>query len=240
MEFDEGDIVEVWRKDESTFGSWWPAKIISTYGHTCCVRYEQLVNSDGNKIVNAVDIEDLRPLQAPSFGRGGSLMAGHTVEVFDGLCWRVVKVIKVLPSEWLLVRFGSSDEGIKIHKTEIRIPQMCSGRKWASLGKDGNMKSSNGREMQIDEKCHTRFKSHSRKGSISEECVGDNFVGDVVNPPSKKSKRSRGSVGEPWHDKANGHALYKRKMRRTEKVGACKGPVLSMLPPLPKKERLCF
>lgn len=135
MEFDEGDIVEVWRKDESTFGSWWPAKIISTYGHTCCVRYEQLVNSDGNKIVNAVDIEDLRPLQAPSFGRGGSLMAGHTVEVFDGLCWRVVKVIKVLPSEWLLVRFGSSDEGIKIHKTEIRIPQMCSGRKWASLGK---------------------------------------------------------------------------------------------------------
>ncbi|KAF3781932.1 hypothetical protein EJ110_NYTH35479 [Nymphaea thermarum] len=235
MEFNEGDFVEVWRKDELAFGSWWSAKIISTYGHTCCVRYEQLVNSDGNRIVNAVDVEDLRPLQAPCLGGGGSLMAGYMVEVFDGLCWREVEIINVLSREWFLVRFGSSGEGTKIHKSKIRIPRMCNGRKWSSLGKDGSMKYSDGRRMHIDEKYVMGFKTHSRKGSISEECVGDNFAGDVINPPSKKSKRVRGSVPEPWHDKANGHVLHKRKMRRTERVGACKGPVPNMLPPLPKK-----
>ncbi|URE37790.1 hypothetical protein MUK42_26212 [Musa troglodytarum] len=85
MKFKEGDRVEVLRRKEEQYDSWFPAKISFVHSSTYTVRYELFMTSDRKSVVETVHEEDVRP--CPWLPSGKKWTAGDIMEVLDLYSW---------------------------------------------------------------------------------------------------------------------------------------------------------
>ncbi|CAL9038898.1 unnamed protein product [Musa banksii] len=144
MKFKEGDRVEVLRRKEEQYDSWFPAKISFVHSSTYTVRYELFLTSDKRSVVETVHEEDVRP--CPSLPSGKKWWtAGDITEVLDLCSWRAGKVVKVLKNDRVVIKlFGSIQ--LKEHPvSDLRVPQAWQNNRWIMIdqGSGGKHSSSN-------------------------------------------------------------------------------------------------
>ncbi|RRT65239.1 hypothetical protein B296_00031744 [Ensete ventricosum] len=132
MKFKEGDRVEVLRRKEEQYDSWFPAKISFAHSSTYTVRYELFMTSDMKSVVETVHEEDVRPCPSPVSGKKW-WTAGDIVEVLDLYSWRVGKVVKVLKIDRVVIKlFGSIQ--LKEHSvSDLRVPQAWQNNRWIMI-----------------------------------------------------------------------------------------------------------
>ncbi|RWV86144.1 hypothetical protein BHE74_00027091, partial [Ensete ventricosum] len=132
MKFKEGDRVEVLRRKEEQYDSWFPAKISFVHSSTYTVRYELFMTSDKKSVVETVHEEDVRPCPSPVSGKKW-WTAGDIVEVLDLYSWRVGKVVKVLKIDRVVIKlFGSIQ--LKEHSvSDLRVPQAWQNNRWIMI-----------------------------------------------------------------------------------------------------------
>lgn len=132
MKFKEGDRVEVLRRKEEQYDSWFPAKISFVHSSTYTVRYELFMTSDKKSVVEIVHEVDVRP--CPSLPSGKKWWtAGDITEVLDLCSWRAGKVVKVLKNDRVVIKlFGSIQ--LKEHPvSDLRVPQAWQNNRWIMI-----------------------------------------------------------------------------------------------------------
>jgi len=122
-------MVEVCRRDEGPFGSWCRARIISADGQRYKVQYENLLDVDRKSVVEEVYSEVMRP--APPSVKGlGKWVAGDTIEVYDHHSWKIGKIVKVLPSNFFIVKLLESLRERTCHQSNLRPRLSWQDGKW--------------------------------------------------------------------------------------------------------------
>ncbi|WOL05038.1 hypothetical protein Cni_G13761 [Canna indica] len=139
MKFKEGNLVEVYRRKEEQYGSWFPAKVLLLQGLVYTVRYDLFLTADGRPVVEAVNKEDVRP-SPPPLNHKENWNVGDVAEVFDLFSWKVGKVMKVLKSDRVVIKpYGSIQ--IKVHYlSDLRIPQAWQNGQWVVVNKQNGKK----------------------------------------------------------------------------------------------------
>ncbi|KAF9606521.1 hypothetical protein IFM89_025894 [Coptis chinensis] len=135
MKFKKGNEVEVLKREQQ-FESWFPGIIVSADRYTCTVRYDLVLNSEGNPIVEDVCKEDVRPYPQPVNGRE-EWVVGDTTEAFDLHCWRVGKVVKVLNNNNFVIRLSGSIQLKGFQKANLRVRHAWQNNKWVVTEKVG-------------------------------------------------------------------------------------------------------
>ncbi|XP_042517175.1 DUF724 domain-containing protein 3-like isoform X3 [Macadamia integrifolia] len=141
MKFREGNTVEVLRTKLDPCGSWFPGKIVEVKGDQCTVRYELLLNCEGEPVVEKVHRDDVRP--QPPFLRKERWVNGDVAEVFDTHSWRSGKVAKVMNNNRFVVRLFGSIQLREFRKSDLRVQQIWHNMKWVKIGKVGGYKQIN-------------------------------------------------------------------------------------------------
>ncbi|RWW65785.1 hypothetical protein BHE74_00026895 [Ensete ventricosum] len=126
MKFKEGDRVEVFRRNEEPYGSWFPSKVLSVDVVKCAVRCELSATPDGRPIIEKVHERDVRPCP-PHVPGTEHWMVGDIVEVFDAHSWRVGKIAKVLNDDYVVTKIFGSIQLKEFHvgfgRDPYRIPK---------------------------------------------------------------------------------------------------------------------
>ncbi|PIA45107.1 hypothetical protein AQUCO_01700564v1 [Aquilegia coerulea] len=134
MKLRKGNKVEVWRSTKGKIDSWFPGKIISVDRDEYIVKYELLLNVEGEAVVEKVHQEDVRP-QPPPRKEDGEWMLGDLAEVFDSHCWRVGKIVKVLRRNRFVIRLFDCIQLKEFHQSSLRVRQAWQNYKWVLIGK---------------------------------------------------------------------------------------------------------
>lgn len=122
-------MVEVCRRNEGPFGSWCRARIISVDGQRYKVQYENILDIDRKFIVEEVYSEATRPVP-PSMKGLCNWVAGDTIEVYDHHSWKIGKIVKVLPSNFFIVKLLESRRERTCHQSNLRPRLSWQDGKW--------------------------------------------------------------------------------------------------------------
>nr|XP_009408508.1 PREDICTED: uncharacterized protein LOC103990932 [Musa acuminata subsp. malaccensis]XP_009408511.1 PREDICTED: uncharacterized protein LOC103990932 [Musa acuminata subsp. malaccensis]XP_009408512.1 PREDICTED: uncharacterized protein LOC103990932 [Musa acuminata subsp. malaccensis]XP_018684562.1 PREDICTED: uncharacterized protein LOC103990932 [Musa acuminata subsp. malaccensis] len=134
MKFKEGDWVEVFRRNEEPYGSWFPSKVLSVDVDKCAVRCELSATPDGRPIIEKVHERDVRP--CPPHAPGTEhWMVGDIVEVFDAHSWRVGKIAKVLSDDYVVTKIFGSIQLKEFHVSNLRSRQAWQNNHWVMINK---------------------------------------------------------------------------------------------------------
>ncbi|OMO78370.1 hypothetical protein CCACVL1_14447 [Corchorus capsularis] len=134
MKLRKGNSIEVLRRDQDPCGSWFTATILSADGDNCIVRYKQLMDREGKRVVEKVPGKDVRPV--PPTAHGKSWAVGDIAEVFDIRCWRVGKIAKVLKNNnRFVIKFFGSIQLKEFDASSLRVRQVWHGNQWVVIGK---------------------------------------------------------------------------------------------------------
>ena len=133
MKFREGSTVEVLRRENDSYGSWFCGNIIAVDGDEYFVRYKLLMDDGGEAVVERVQKEDIRP--QPLHQKGKRWMIGDVAEVFDIRCWRLGKVAKVFKNNRLVIKFFGSIQLKEFHVSNLRIQQAWHENNWSVIMK---------------------------------------------------------------------------------------------------------
>ncbi|CAL9210411.1 unnamed protein product [Musa hybrid cultivar] len=134
MKFKEGDWVEVFRRNEEPYGSWFPSKVLSVDVDKCAVRCELSATPDGRPIIEKVHERDVRP--CPPHAPGTEhWMVGDIVEVFDGHSWRVGKIAKVLSDDYVVTKIFGSIQLKEFHVSNLRSRRAWQNNHWVMINK---------------------------------------------------------------------------------------------------------
>lgn len=139
MRFMEGSRVEVLRKKKESYGCWVPARILWKDGCIYTVRYELLLSSKGEAVVEKVHEKDVRPCPSPVHEQE-KWVFGDIAEVFDLHSWRVGKIAKVLNNNQFIVRLCGSVQLKKFHVSDLRVRRAWHNNQWIVLGKGSQNK----------------------------------------------------------------------------------------------------
>lgn len=154
--------MEVCRKDEGPFGSWCRARIISGDGQHYKVQYENLLDVDRESIVEEVYSEAIRPAP-PSMKSLGKWVAGDTIEVYDHHSWKIGKIVKVLPSNFFIVKLLESLRERTCHQSNLRPRLSWQDGKWVCAQQA--IRSHHTRFETAQERvCFTAFSQESHAG----------------------------------------------------------------------------
>ncbi|KAF2325272.1 hypothetical protein GH714_025984 [Hevea brasiliensis] len=133
MEFEEGNSVEVLKREHEPYGSWFPGSIISVFVDYYIVRYDSITDSEGEPVMEKVHKEDVRP--QPPHERGKRWKVGDVADVFDTRCWRVGKIAKVLKNNHFVIKLFGSIQLKEFHESNLRIRQVWHNNNWSVIGK---------------------------------------------------------------------------------------------------------
>ncbi|GAQ81140.1 hypothetical protein KFL_000720090 [Klebsormidium nitens] len=89
MAFKVGDRVECWTKDEGFLDSYFVADLQSISGKRCIVKYVELLTEDGDRLIENLPLEQLRPLP-PKIDRSGedpNFLPGSYIEAYHQDGW---------------------------------------------------------------------------------------------------------------------------------------------------------
>ncbi|KAJ9188070.1 hypothetical protein P3X46_003465 [Hevea brasiliensis] len=133
MEFEEGNSVEVLKREHEPYGSWFPGSIISVFVDYYIVRYDSITDSEAEPVMEKVHKEDVRP--QPPHERGKRWKVGDVADVFDTRCWRVGKIAKVLKNNHFVIKLFGSIQLKEFHESNLRIRQVWHNNNWSVIGK---------------------------------------------------------------------------------------------------------
>ncbi|WOL15265.1 hypothetical protein Cni_G24046 [Canna indica] len=182
MRFKEGKGVEVLRRKEDQFDSWFPAKILSVHGSTYTVRYKLFLTSLGEPVVETVNVEDVRP-RPPVLNVKEQWVAGEVAEVLDLYAWRVGKVVKLLKNNRVVIKLCGSIQLKEYYVSDIRVPQAWQNDQWTMTGKGC------GGTQFGSVKVHTSSK-HVRKL----DCGASQGIEFKQAPAVERSKQKHGQI----------------------------------------------
>ncbi|RWW24935.1 hypothetical protein GW17_00010746 [Ensete ventricosum] len=134
MKFKEGDRVEVFRRNEEPYGSWFPSKVLSVDVVKCAVRCELSATPDGRPIIEKVHERDVRPCP-PHVPGTEHWMVGDIVEVFDAHSWRVGKIAKVLNDDYVVTKIFGSIQLKEFHVSNLRSRRAWQNNHWVMINK---------------------------------------------------------------------------------------------------------
>ncbi|XP_073004968.1 uncharacterized protein [Typha latifolia] len=184
MKFKDGDKVEICRKNDEPFSSWFPATILSLNKYRYTVRYELFLTTEGEPMVEKVYKEDVRPHPPPDNKKRWIL--GEVAEVFDLHSWRIGKIAKILKNSYFVVRLFGSIQLREFHISRLRVRQAWHNNRWVAIEKVSEQK-----KPEIEERCEknhpvlsTRVKDNSKNLKSSHSLSPD----DVDRSALKKRK----------------------------------------------------
>ncbi|XP_042489061.1 DUF724 domain-containing protein 3-like isoform X2 [Macadamia integrifolia] len=155
MKFREGNTVELLRTKLDPCGSWFTGKIVEVNGDWYTVRYDLLLNHEGEPLVEKVHKDDVRPL--PPFTRKERWVNGDIAEVFDIHSWRFGKVAKVMNKNRFVVRLFGSIQLREFCGSDLRVRQVWRNNKWVEIVKVGRDKQMNNKVTQYSSKYSQGF-----------------------------------------------------------------------------------
>jgi hypothetical protein len=79
-----GDRVECWSKDEGFLDSFFEADLQSISGKRCFVKYVELLTEDGDRLIENIPMDQLRPLppKIDKPGEDSNFPPGHSIEAY--------------------------------------------------------------------------------------------------------------------------------------------------------------
>ncbi|KAK9282481.1 hypothetical protein L1049_005399 [Liquidambar formosana] len=238
MKFKQGSSVEVLRRDDDPYGSWFSGEIISADGDNCIVRFKLLMDHDGKPVVENVPGEDVRP--RPPNDKGKRWMVGDIAEVFDIHSWRVGKVAEVLKNNHFVIRLFGSIQVKEFHESNVRTRQIWHGNKWSIIGKVGRNKqiannlAQNNSELTPNLACGALQQVIRDETCVKEKNGLEHHEKDgrdhfKMVSPVRTIKRNHAYCSEPSpEDLLIGGSCKKRKSSLN--AGGCDKPLISTLP----------
>ncbi|GLJ34980.1 hypothetical protein SUGI_0704140 [Cryptomeria japonica] len=129
MKLKEGCNAEVCRSDGGIFQSWFRAWIISCNAHYYQVEYDNLLDDNGERVVEDVRADAVRP-EPPQMTKMRKLAPGHIIEVYDNHAWKAGRVVKVLRGRLFVVKLMESLLERKYHLSVIRAQLFWHRERW--------------------------------------------------------------------------------------------------------------
>lgn len=126
--------MEIWRRKELC-EAWFPATILSSDRYKSTVRYDLFLDCGGDRVVEEVCSENVRPY--PPVKEGRRWMVGDALEVFDVYCWRLGKVVKMLKNDRFVVRLSGSIQIKEFQRSELRLRRAWRNNNWVEIEKVG-------------------------------------------------------------------------------------------------------
>ncbi|KAH7577604.1 hypothetical protein ACOSP7_001439 [Xanthoceras sorbifolium] len=225
MKFRKGDSVEALRREHDSWGTLFPGTIISINGNDYVIRYEFLMDQEGEPVLEKVHGKDVRP--QPLHQPGKKWRVGDIAEVFDAHCWRVGKVAKALQKNWFVIQLFGSIQLKEFHKSKLRIRQAWHNNKWA-VTRDQQFTQKNYSDLFSGAHLQEMGKnSHSREKD-KQECCEDEQNHSKAYCLRRNVKRSHAYHGEiKSKNLAIGGNHKKRKL--SPFAGVCGRPLLGTL-----------
>lgn len=217
MRFRKGSKVEVFGKKETSSGSWYSAEIINGNGHYYTIKYDVESGVIGADLFDRVPRKAIRPCP-PVMQVVEDWVYGDVVEVFHGFSWKMATVLRVLPKDWLLVKFVGLSQELEVRKGEIR-PRLCwQDDEWKVIGKG----SSNSEEVQnVTIKLRCKYNSQQMETTASTCYKNSNFrfsninsIQEICTIASQSLKRK---LTNCHSQTIAAYAMPSQKIRATEK-----------------------
>ncbi|KAJ4957286.1 hypothetical protein NE237_014069 [Protea cynaroides] len=155
MKFRKGNTVELLRTKPDSCGSWFSGRIVEVNEDWYTVRYDLLLNREGEPIVEKVYKDDVRP--QPPFLRKERWVNGDIAEVFDNQSWKFGKVAKVMNNNRFVVRLFGSIQLKVFCRSDLRVRQVWHNNKWVKVGKVVGDKEINNNVTQYSSKYSQGF-----------------------------------------------------------------------------------
>ncbi|XP_008802277.2 uncharacterized protein LOC103716167 isoform X1 [Phoenix dactylifera] len=194
MRFKEGNKLEVMRRNQDHYGSWFPAKILSIHGDKYCVRFELLLTAKGKPVVERIREEDVRPCPPLVHGKE-RWNVGDIAEVFDLHSWRVGKVAKVLNNNHVVIRLFGSIQLREFHVSSLRVRQAWQNNQWVVIGKVSGKKQVTSGCNHSNPKYTIGLGCEAHGGIWEEACTGQRYDGDHFRSfsPARTAKKNLSS-----------------------------------------------
>ncbi|XP_043693272.1 uncharacterized protein LOC122643750 [Telopea speciosissima] len=218
MKFKKGNTVELLRTKLDPCGSWFTGKIVEVNGDWYTVRYDLLLNHEGEPLAEKVHKDDIRP--QPPFTMKERWVNGDIAEVFDIHSWRFGKVAKAMNNNRFVVRLFGSIQLREFCRSDLRVRQVWRNKKWVKIGKVGGDKQINNNITEYSSKYSQEFLVYEElQQGIQEETYSvDRTWQDYIKTHFKSSPQ--GAVI------ARGH----KRGRATMKEGRCDRLLVRTLP----------
>ncbi|XP_072958582.1 uncharacterized protein [Typha angustifolia] len=191
MKLKEGRRVEVFRRDEDPYGSWFPATVVLS-AHRCkfTVRYELLLTAEGDPLVEKVHKEDVRP-HPPCEQRKKRWICDDIAEVFDICSWRTGKIVKVLRNHCFVIKLFGSIQLKAFHISGLRERKVWLNDQWVGIEKVNGKKQHDNHTSPISESTAVSLGcGAAHMGTYEEACTDQRWEKDHVGQitHAKKSK----------------------------------------------------
>ncbi|XP_021635377.2 uncharacterized protein LOC110631741 isoform X1 [Hevea brasiliensis] len=226
MKFEEGNSVEVLKREHKPCGSWFPGSIISVFGDYYIVRYDSPTDSEGEPVMEKVHKEDVRP--QPPLKRGKRWMVGDVADVFDTQCWRVGKVAKSLKNNLFVIKLFGSIKLKEFHESNLRIRQVWHNNNWSVIGK---------LSLQVAQNKESTKNFMQNKSKLSGSLVCSSPLDELIVKDSSLGKRNEQRGLKDGHNNAkkchparmvnrsNMYRLDRSSKDLFSKVGGCRRPL---------------
>ncbi|KAK0583547.1 hypothetical protein LWI29_038080 [Acer saccharum] len=210
MKLRKGGSVEALRREHDPWGTWFPGTIISINGNDYIIRYEFVMDQEGEPILEKVYEEDVRP--QPLHQPGKKWRVGDIAEVFDAHCWRVGRVAKALQKNWFVIRLFGSIQLKEFHESNLRIRQAWHNNKWSIIRKVA-------RDKQLTQKNYSKHSSDLFSGVPLQETGKDSHPGKKDKQECCEDEQDQFKTYCPRRNIKRSHAYLSKKRKPRPRAG---------------------
>lgn len=201
MRYNKGSKVEVLSQTDVPSGAWREAEIICGNGHSYTVKYDACLGTSGEVILEMVSRKVVRP-SPPFVDVSETWVSGDIVEVYDGFCWKIATISKLLRRKCFLVRLVGSLQEFKVNKVYLRARLFWHNDEWVVIGKVS-------RNFKDAKKTTLRDDSFAQEENICADKIKGRLTGTL--------KRRLPHLDSPVET----YIGSSQKFRLTEKEGRC-------------------